>query len=97
VGTSATARVGSEARQREGLLVNIGDTKTMIIKFLKSFFESKQKLRARIEFLEERLAQSEIRWVEQEKELDRLREDVKFLAPDCRERGCAASDVRKYL
>ena len=69
----------------------------MIIKFFKSFFESKQKLRARIEFLEERLAQSEMRWVDQEKELDRLREDVKFLAPDCRERGCAASDVRKYL
>lgn len=69
----------------------------MILNFFKSFFESKQKLRARIEFLEERLAQSEIRWVEQEKELDRLREDVKFLVPDCRERGCAASDVRKYL
>ena len=69
----------------------------MILNFFKSFFESKQKLRARIEFLEERLAQSEIRWVDQEKELDRLREDVKFLDPDCHERGCAASDVRKYL
>ncbi len=69
----------------------------MIIKFFKSFFESKQKLRDRIEFLEKRLSESEIRWVDQEKELDRLREEVKFLAPDCHERGCAASDVRKYL
>jgi hypothetical protein len=77
--------------------MNIGDTKTMIIKFFKSFFESKQKLRDRIEFLEKRLSESEIRWVDQEKELDRLREEVKFLAPDCHERGCAASDVRKYL
>ncbi len=77
--------------------MNIGDTKTMIIKFFKSFFESKQKLRDRIEFLEKRLSESEIRWVDQEKELDGLREEVKFLAPDCHERGCAASDVRKYL
>ena len=63
-----------------------------IIEFFKSFFESKQKLRARIEFLEQRLTESEIRWVDQEKELDRLREDIKFLDPGCRERGCVARD-----
>ena len=63
-----------------------------IIEFFKSFFESKQKLRARIEFLEQRLTESEIRWVDQEKELDRLREDIKFLDPGCAERGCVARD-----
>ena len=63
-----------------------------IIEFFKSFFESKQKLRERIEFLEQRLTESEIRWVDQEKELDRLRDDIKFLDPGCRERGCVARD-----
>jgi hypothetical protein len=64
-----------------------------IIEFFKSFFESKQKLRDRIEFLEQRCVEHEIRWVDQEKELDRLREDVKFLDPGCYERGCVARDM----
>ena len=63
-----------------------------IIEFFKSFFESKQKLRARIEFLEQRCIEHERRWVDQEKELDRLREDIKFLDPGCAERGCVARD-----
>ena len=64
----------------------------MIVKFFKSLFESKQKLRDRIEFLEQRCIEHERRWVDQEKELDRLREDIKFLDPGCRERGCVARD-----
>jgi hypothetical protein len=63
-----------------------------IIEFFKSFFESKQKLRDRIEFLEQRCIEHERRWVDQEKELDRLREDIKFLDPGCAERGCVARD-----
>jgi len=63
-----------------------------IIEFFRSLFESKQKLRDRIEFLEQRCTEHEIRWVDQEKELDRLREDIKFLDPGCRERGCVARD-----
>jgi hypothetical protein len=63
-----------------------------VIEFFKSFFESKQKLRERIEFLEQSNAEYAIRWVDQEKELDRLREDIKFLDPGCAERGCVARD-----
>lgn len=51
-----------------------------------------EMLKARIEFLEERNAEYAISWVDQEKELDRLREDIKFLDPGCRERGCVAVD-----
>ena len=63
-----------------------------IIEFFKSLFESKQKLRDRIEFLEQRCIEHERRWVDQEKELDRLRDDIKFLDPGCAERGCVARD-----
>jgi len=51
-----------------------------------------EKLKARIEFLEERCTEYAIRWVDQEKELDRLRDDIKFLDPACAERGCVARD-----
>ena len=67
----------------------------MILDFLfktKKLKAENEKLKARIEFLEQRCVESEKRWVDQEKELDRLREDIKFLDPGCAERGCIARD-----
>lgn len=64
----------------------------MIFDFLfgnKKLKAENEKLRERIEFLEQRCVEHEIRWVDQDKELDRLRDDIKFLDPACRERGCA--------
>lgn len=67
----------------------------MIFDFLfgnKKLKAENEKLKERIEFLEQRNAEYSVLWVDQEKELDRLREDIKFLDPGCAERGCVARD-----